>query len=139
MERFDSGRLSTTLVIICTLLRYVYILFHCRNSLVYIVIQVRVDYGIFNYYIETIRASCIELTQKNYFALPAARVYPRTPRTDVKLDSYRFAKGSSFSGCPSIVGCIVLRMRYNRDYIYEDAFPGSRFFYQKHYAHLLRD
>lgn len=134
MERFDGGRFSTTLVILCILL---HIPFCCYYSLIYIaifyILQVCLDYGIIDYYIETIRASCIEFTEKNYFALLAACVYPYTPRIDVKLDSFKFAEESSFSGCPSIVGCIIFRMRHNRDYIYEDAFSGSSsifFFYQ---------
>lgn len=133
MERFDSGRFSTTLVILCILLclfRYTfYILLSFFNILQF---QVCMDYGTIDCYIETIRASCIEFTEKSYFALFAARIYPRTPRTDVKLDSFKFAEGSSFSGCPAIVGCIIFRMRHNRDFIYEDAFSGLNkfFFYQ---------
>jgi len=95
------------------------------------------DHGIINYYIKTIRASCVELTREDYFTLPATFVYPHTSWIDVELESREVTKGSSISGCSSITGRFVLRMCHHRDHIYEDAFSGLNlhfsFFTQRTY------
>lgn len=84
------------------------------------------DHGIIDHHFKTIRASCIKFTLEDYFALPATRACPRAPRLDAELDLHkRIAEGSPISGCSSIAGRFVLRMRHHRDYIYEDAFSGS--------------
>lgn len=87
-------------------------------------LQVCMDHGIINYYIKTIRASCVKLTREDYFTLPATRVFSHTSWIDAELESREVVEGSSISGCSSVTGRFVFRMCHHRDHIYEDAFSG---------------
>lgn len=81
-------------------------------------------HGIVNYYIETVGTSRIEFTWQDYLTLLAARIYPYTPGTDVEFDLHEVVEGPPVSGCSSIAGRFVLRMRHHRDYIHEGALSG---------------
>lgn len=70
------------------------------------------DHGIIDHYIKTVGASCLEFTHEDHFSLLATCACPRASRIDAEFDEHGVTKTSPVSGCSSVAGRFVLRVRY---------------------------